>query len=204
MKMLFDFFPIIIFFAAYHLGGKDMVIATEAGIAATLLQVIIFWLRHRRFEKMHLITLALITVFGGITIMLGDSIYIKLKTTILEWVFALVFLGSQFFGKKNLVKRMMGAAVKAPDHVWKKLNYAWVTFFVVMGFLNLYVVYNFDDDVWLNFKTFGLLGMTVIFVILQSVYVATQGEAEFIEQQADANANDESNSADMAEQQGKE
>jgi hypothetical protein len=85
MKMLFDFFPIIIFFAAYHLGGKDMVIATEAGIAATVLQVTIFWIKNRRFEKMHLITLALISVFGGITIALDDAFYIKWKTTILEW-----------------------------------------------------------------------------------------------------------------------
>lgn len=203
MKMLFDFFPIIIFFASYHLFGKDMVIATEAGIAATVLQVALFWLRHRRFEKMHLITLALISVFGSITIMLGDSIYIKLKTTVLEWVFALTFLGSQFFGKKNLVERMMGVAVKAPEHIWRKLNYAWVVYFTCMGFLNLYIVYNFSDDIWLNFKTFGMLGMTILFVILQSVYVARHGDAEFIEQKAEAGANKVKSDAELAEQQGK-
>lgn len=181
MKMLFDFFPIVIFFAAFQLSGNDMVIATEAGIAATLLQVSLFWLKNRRFEKMHLITLGLITVFGGITIALGDPLYIKWKTTILEWVFALVFLGSQFVGERNLVKRMMGHAMNAPDHVWRKLNYAWVVFFVLMGFINLYVLYNFDDAVWVNFKTFGMLGMTIVFIILQGIYISRHGEAQMLD-----------------------
>ena len=132
---------------------------------------------------MHLITLALMSVFGGITIALEDPFYIKWKTTILEWVFALVFLGSQVFGKKNLVERMMGAAVRAPDSVWRTLNYACVVFFAAMGFLNLYVIYNFDDSTWVNFKTFGLLGLTIVFVILQSIYVTRHDETEFIEQQ---------------------
>lgn len=183
MKMLFDFFPIIIFFAAYHIGGKDMVIATEAGIAATVLQVAIFWLKNRRFEKMHLITLVLISVFGGITIALGDSFYIKWKTTILEWVFALVFLGSEFIGKHNLVKRMMGHAVNAPEYIWRRLNLAWVAFFAIMGFINLYVLYNYDDETWLNFKTFGMLGLTIVFILAQSIYIARHSETEMIDNQ---------------------
>lgn len=204
MKMLFDFFPIIVFFAAFKLSDNNMVIATEAGIAATVLQVAIFWLKHRRFEKMHLITLVLISVFGGITIALEDSFYIKWKTTILEWVFALVFLGSQYFGKRNLVERMMGAAIRAPAHVWKKLNYAWVVFFILMGFINLYVIYNFDDEAWVNFKTFGMLGMTIVFVILQSIYVTRHAETEFIEQDAAGKPDNKDSSSDLAEQQGKE
>lgn len=213
MKMLFDFFPIIVFFAVFQITSDDpsnttqaMVYATEAGIAATLLQVSIFWLRHRRFEKMHLITLVLISVFGGITIALEDSFYIKWKTTILEWVFALVFLGSQYFGKKNLVERMMGAAIMAPEHVWRILNYAWVVFFILMGFINLYVIYNFDDETWVNFKTFGMLGMTVVFVILQSIYVTRHAETEFIEQAKPATAedNEEKNASSVVEQQGKD
>ncbi len=206
MKMLFDFFPIIVFFAAYKLSDNNMVIATEAGIAATVLQVALFWLKHRRFEKMHLITLVLISVFGGITIALEDSFYIKWKTTILEWVFALVFLASQFFGKKNLVERMMGAAIRAPVHVWRKLNYAWVGFFILMGFINLYVIYNFDDETWVNFKTFGMLGMTIVFVILQSIYVTRHTETEFIEQ-AEVDKSEENGnppSASTVEQQGKD
>lgn len=195
MKMLFDYFPIIVFFATFKLFDNNMIIATESGIAASFLQVALFWLRYRRFEKMHLITFALISIFGGITIALDDPLYIKWKTTILEWVFALVFLGSQFFGKRNLVERMMGAAIKASDKVWRTLNYAWVVFFTTMGFLNLYVLYNFDDDTWVNFKFFGMLGLTVIFTILQGIYVMRHDEAEILEVKKESG---------ISEQEGKE
>ena len=188
MKMLFDYFPIIVFFAVFHifsdapadatdamvmaLTASGMIMATKAGIAAAFLQVALYWLKTRSYEKMHLISLGLIAVFGGITIALGDPLYIKWKTTILEWVFALVFLGSQYIGKKNLVERMMGHVMTAPDAIWKKLNIAWASFFVLMGFVNLYVIYNFSDKFWVNFKLFGMLGMTVIFVIAQGLFMA--------------------------------
>lgn len=181
MKMLFDYFPIIIFFAVFKLLTGDgsseavkeaMIMATKAGIAASFLQVALYWLKTRKFEKMHLISLALIAIFGSITIALDDPLYIKWKTTILEWVFALVFLGSQYIGEKNLVRRMMDKVMIAPDNIWKKLNYAWAGFFTLMGFVNLYVIYNFSDEFWVNFKLFGMLGMTLVFVIAQGLYMA--------------------------------
>jgi len=172
MKMLFDFFPIILFFATYKYFDNNIILATEVAIAATFLQVLLYWLKNRKFEKMHLITLGLISVFGGITIVLDNPFYIQLKTSILEWIFALVFLGSQYIGKKNLVSRMMGSAISAPDHIWKKLNFAWVGFFALMGFVNLYVVFNFSEEFWVDFKTFGMLGMTIVFVIAQGVFMA--------------------------------
>lgn len=181
MKMLFDYFPIIIFFVVFKLLTGDgssaevkeaMIMATKAGIAASFLQVGLYWLKTRKFEKMHLISLALIAIFGSITIALDDPLYIKWKTTILEWVFALVFIGSQYIGKKNLVERMMGHVMKAPDNVWKKLNFAWAGFFTAIGFINLYVIYNFSDEFWVNFKLFGMLGMTVVFVIAQGIFMA--------------------------------
>jgi len=182
MKMLFDYFPIIIFFAVFQIYTGDasnteatknaMILATKAGIAASFLQVILYWLKTRQFEKMHLISLGLIAVFGSITIALGDPLYIKWKTTILEWVFAIVFIGSQYIGKKNLVERMMGHVMKAPDNVWKQLNFAWAGFFIAMGFINLYVLYNFSDEFWVNFKLFGMLGMTIVFVIAQGLFMA--------------------------------
>jgi len=182
MKMLFDYFPIIIFFTVFQIYTGDasnseatkeaMILATKAGIAASFLQVILYWLKTHEFEKMHLISLGLIAVFGSITIALGDPLYIKWKTTILEWVFALVFLGSQYVGKKNLVERMMGHVMEAPDNIWKKLNIAWAGFFTAMGFINLYVIYNFSDEFWVNFKLFGMLGMTLVFVIAQGLFMA--------------------------------
>jgi len=182
MKMLFDYFPIIVFFAVFKfLTGDDssgevikeaMIMATKAGIAASFLQVVLYWIKTRKFEKMHLISLALIIVFGSITIALDDPLYIKWKTTILEWVFALVFLGSQYIGKKNLVHRMMGSVIEAPDNVWRNLNFAWAGFFTLMGFVNLYVIYNFSDAFWVDFKLFGMLGMTLVFVIAQGLFMA--------------------------------
>jgi intracellular septation protein len=179
--MLFDFFPIILFFAAFKLSGNDMIIATQVGIAATFLQVAIHWLKHRAFEKMHLITLVLISVFGGITIYLDNPLYIQWKTTILEWVFALAFLGSHYIGKDNFVKRMMGQAMTAPDDIWAKLNFAWVGFFTLMCFVNLYVIYNFSQDIWVNFKTFGMLGMTFVFIIAQGIVLSRYVNASNVE-----------------------
>ena len=170
MKMLFDFFPIILFFIAFK--TYDIYVATITAIVATFIQVTLFWLKHRRFEKMHVITLVLITVFGGITVYLQNPLYIKWKTTILEWVFALVFIASQYIGDRNIVERMMGSAISAPAHIWKKLNFAWAGFFTLVGFVNLYIIYNFDTDTWVDFKTFGMLGMTIVFVILQGVYMS--------------------------------
>ncbi len=170
MKMLFDFFPILLFFIAFK--TYDIYVATITAIVATFVQVILFWLKYRRFEKMHVITLVLISVFGGISVYLQNPLYIKLKTTILEWVFALVFIGSQYIGDRNIVERMMSSAMSAPAHIWKRLNFAWAGFFTLVGFVNLYVIYNFDTDTWVDFKTFGMLGMTIAFVILQGVFMA--------------------------------
>jgi len=190
MKMLFDFFPILLFFAAYKYFDNDMIIATQVGIGATFLQVTIHWIKHRAFEKMHLITLALITVFGGITIALDNPFYIQLKTTVLEWVFALAFLGSHYIGKDNFVKRMMGHAVTAPDDVWAKVNFLWVGFFVLMGFVNLYIVFNFSEDFWVNFKTFGMLGATFVFLIAQSLYLAKYVNSDVAEDEAEKKESD--------------
>ncbi len=170
MKFLFDFFPIILFFAAYKVYG--IYIATGVAIAASFVQVGLFWYRHRRFENMQLMGLALIAVFGGVTLLLHDEIFIKWKPTVLNWLLAAAFLGSQFIGGKSFVQRMMGAAVVLPDLVWRRLNLAWVIFFSALGAANLYVVYHFGTDIWVNFKLFGLMGLTFAFVIAQAVYIA--------------------------------
>ncbi|MCL4315691.1 MAG: septation protein A [Gammaproteobacteria bacterium] len=170
MKFLFDFFPIILFFAAYKAYG--IYIATGVAIAASFIQVGLFWHKHRRFENMQLISLGLIAVFGGVTLLLHDEIFIKWKPTVLNWLLAAAFLGSQFIGGKNFVQRMMGAAIVLPVVIWRRLNLAWVIFFAMLGAANLYVVYHFDTDTWVDFKLFGMLGLTFAFVIAQSLYIA--------------------------------
>lgn len=170
MKFLYDFFPILLFFIAYKFYG--IYVATATAIVATVAQVALFWLRHRRFEKMHLITLGIITVFGGATLILHDPVFIKWKPTIAYWLFAMAFLGSQFVGEKSLIERMMGHAIQTTHSVWTRLNLAWIVFFIAMGFVNLYVAYNYAEATWVNFKLFGLMGLTLVFVLGQGVVLA--------------------------------
>ena len=174
MKLLFDFLPIALFFLVYKLHDdphQGFIVATMVIIVATAVQVLIMWLRERRVEKMHIAVLAIVVIFGGITLALDNEIFFKWKPTIVNWLFALVFLGSEYIGRKNLVRRLMDSKVTLPDPVWTRLNVSWVLFFAVCGGLNLYVVYNFDTDTWVDFKFFGLMGLTLLFVLAQGVYM---------------------------------
>lgn len=175
MKFLFDFFPIILFFVVFNSYDDQMdgvIAATKVMIAASALQISLYWLKHRRFENMHLITLAMVAVLGGATIYFRNADFIKWKPTAVNWLFAIAFLASEFVGKKSLLKRMMDKNISLPEIVWSRLNYAWVVFFILMGVVNLYVAFNFSLDDWVDFKTFGMLGLTFAFVILQAFYMA--------------------------------
>lgn len=170
MQLLFDLFPVILFFAAFKLAG--IYVATGVAIAASIAQVAWVWLRRRRVEAMHLITLGLIVVLGGATLLLQDEMFIKWKPSVVNWLFAVVFLGSQFVGGKPLVRRFMESKVELPASVWTRLNLSWVAFFGLLGFANLFVVYRFDTETWVNFKLFGMMGLTVAFVLVQALYLA--------------------------------
>lgn len=170
MKLLFDFFPIFLFFVAFKL--FDIYVATAVAIAASSLQVGIAWLRTRKVEPMHLVTFAIIVVFGGLTLYLQDELFIKWKPTVINWLFGIVFLASHVVGEKTMIERMMGASLELPREVWARLNASWTTFFLLLGGINLFVVYRFDTATWVNFKLFGMMGLTLVFVILQSIYLA--------------------------------
>jgi len=170
MKLLFDLFPVLLFFIAYK--TYDIYTATAVIIVASAVQVGYVYLKYRRVEKMHIITLALVVILGGLTLILHDEAFIKWKPTIVNWGFALVFLGSHFIGQKPIVRRMMDQAIQLPDPIWLKLSWMWVGFFIFSGLLNLYVAYNFDTDTWVNFKLFGLMGLTLVFIIIQGLYVS--------------------------------
>ncbi|MCP5418192.1 MAG: septation protein A [Chromatiaceae bacterium] len=174
MKLLTDFLPIVLFFVAYQL--YDIYVATAVAIATSILQVGYFWLLRKQLEKMHLVTLGLLVIFGGLTLLLRDPLFIKWKPTVVNWLFATVFVGSQFIGKKPLVARVMGHAVDLPDAIWGRLNISWGLFFLVSGALNLYVAFNFSEAAWVNFKLFGMLALTVVFIILQSFYMARHAQ----------------------------
>jgi intracellular septation protein len=169
MKQLLEFIPIILFFIAYKF--YDIYVATAVVIVATIIQVGITWFKYKKVETMQWVTLGLILVMGGATIYLQNEQFIKWKLTIIEWLFGLAFIGSQFFGKKLLVERMMGASLELPAAIWKKLNLMWATFFISVGFLNIYVMKNFNTDDWVSFKTFGVPGLMIVFIVLQMVFI---------------------------------
>ena len=174
MKLLFDFLPILLFFVAYKMAG--IYVATAVAIAATIIQVGITWLRSRKLETMHMVSLGLIVVFGGATLWLQNPLFIMWKPTILYVLFGVAFLGSQFIGEKPLIERMMSSVLKAPPTIWQRLNLAWVLFFIASGVANIYVAYHFSEETWVNFKLFGLMGMTFVFIIGQGVYLARYAE----------------------------
>ena len=122
---------------------------------------------------MQIASLLLILVFGGATLYLRDETFVKWNPSVLNWLFAVAFFLSQFIGKKTIIERVMhSASIQLPKALWAKLNLAWVVFFVLLGFINLYVAFNFSTDVWVNFKVFGMLGITLVFVALQGAYLA--------------------------------
>lgn len=169
MKFLFDFFPILLFFIAFK--AYDIYVATAVAIVASIIQVGWIWLQKRKVEKMHIITLVMIVVLGGATLILQDETFIKWKPSVVNWAFGLAFIGSHFIGKKVIVQRMMEASVELPAHIWPRLNIAWAVFFIALGFANLYVAYNFNTDTWVNFKMFGMIGLTFVFIIGQAFFI---------------------------------
>ncbi len=170
MKFLTDLLPVILFFIAYQLFG--IYVATGVAIAAAFSQVAWSRWRHGRVENMHWVMLGLLVVFGGLTLLLRDPNFIKWKPTVVNWLFAAAFLGSGLFMKVSLLQRMMAHAITLPDVVWRRLNLAWVAFFTLMGVANLYVAFRFSEAVWVNFKLFGLMGLTLVFLIAQGFYLA--------------------------------
>ncbi|MDP3560941.1 MAG: septation protein A [Legionellaceae bacterium] len=169
MKLLFDFFPIVLFFICYKFFG--IYYATALAMAGSAIQVIFHRLKYQRYEKLHLISLGLILVLGGATLFFHNPWFIKWKPTGIYWLSSLVFLGSGYIGKKTIIQKMMEGNVSLPDKIWSRLNLAWALYFVFMGALNIYVAYYYDTDFWVNFKLFGGAGFMLIFVFLQAIYL---------------------------------
>jgi intracellular septation protein len=170
MKFLFDLFPVVLFFVAFKV--FDIYVATAAAIAASFLQI--GWLKwkRRKVDTMMWVTLIIIVVFGGATLALHDETFIKWKPTVLYWLFGIVIGGAEVLFRKNLIRAMLGEQVRLPDGVWTRLNWSWAGFFVFMGAANLYVAYHFSTDAWVNFKLFGGMGLMLLFVVLQALFLA--------------------------------
>lgn len=169
MKFLFDLFPVILFFIAFKFFG--IFTATAVAMLATIGQILYVKMRHGTVDKMLLISGVIITIFGGATLMLKDPQFIQWKPTILYWIMAAGILGAQAFFNKNPIRSLMEKQIRLPDTVWSKLNIAWAVLFLGLGFLNLYVAYHFSQDLWVDFKLFGITGIMFIFILLQTVYI---------------------------------
>jgi len=170
MKFLYDYFPVICFFIAYKFFG--IYVATAVAIGASFLQMGFFWLKNRSFEKLHVITFVLILTLGGITLIFHKPIFIQWKPSIIYWIFGAALLGSQFFSTTTLLQRMLNKKIELPPHVWRALNSSWAIFFIIMGFANLYVVYHYSTNTWVDFKLFGTLGLTILFAVVQAIYIS--------------------------------
>jgi intracellular septation protein len=205
MKLLFDLFPVILFFAAYSLGKRmpdtavglvsgllgavgaggqvsaelgPILFATAVAIVATIGQVGWLLARGKKVDRMLWISLAIIVVMGGATLLLRDPTFIKWKPTVLYWAFAGALLGAQVLFQRNLIRSMMEQQITLPDPVWTRLNLSWAAFFLLMGALNLYVAYHFSESTWVDFKLFGGMGLMFLFVLAQGLFISRHVQGE--------------------------
>ena len=169
MKLLLDFFPILLFFGAFKIWG--IFVATTVAIVATLLQLA--WMRYStgRTEPMQWLSLGVIVVFGGATLIAQDETFIKWKPTVLYWAMGGALLVGQVFFRRNWLQSLMKSQMALPDHAWRVMLWSWCGFFALMGVLNLWVAYHFDTDTWVNFKLFGGMGLMLVFVLAQAMYL---------------------------------
>ncbi|EEO26925.1 septation protein A [Oxalobacter paraformigenes] len=201
MKFLFDLFPVILFFGSYSWAKNHIVsaqaladrylsafvagpaipessvpilLATALAIVASALQIVYLFLRKKKIEATLWVSLVVITVFGGATIYFGSEEFIKWKPTVLYWLFGGALLLANLLFRKNLIRAMMEKKIQLPDPVWQRLNMAWIAFFAFMGVLNLYVAFwgGFETSTWVSFKLFGGMGLMLVFIIGQSVYLS--------------------------------
>ena len=170
MKLLFDVFPVLLFFITFKLYG--IFAATAVAIGASIGQIGWLWLRGRKIDRMLWVSVAIITIFGGATLLFANETFIKWKPTVLYWVFAASLIVASLGFRKNLVRSMMESQMSLPDRIWDRLQASWIAFFIVMGVLNLYVAYNFSTDAWVNFKLFGGIGLMLVFVLFQALLLA--------------------------------
>ena len=185
MQLFVDYLPILFFFGAYFY--QDIYFAT---VVLMVVMPVVFglqWLITRKVNKIYLASTLLVIVLGGMTLALRNPLFLYWKPTVLNWVIAIVFFGSQFIGDKPIVQRMLGSAAKLADEQWRRLNLLWVGFFFVVGVVNLYVAYTFSEPTWVRFKLFGMLGLTIVFVIIQTIWLSIMmNKAETAEQDVES------------------
>jgi len=169
MQLLVDYIPIVAFILAYFY--KDIFFATGVLMAVMPVVLVLQWLLTKKINKIYAASTVLVLVLGGATLAFRNPTFLYWKPTVLNWLIAIVFLGSQWIGEKTIVQRMLGTAAELSPNQWIRLNQMWVVFFTIVGGINLYVAYNFSEAFWVKFKLFGMLGITLVFVVIQSIWL---------------------------------
>ena len=175
MKFLFDFFPAVAFLVALFIPEnreEGIYLATKVIIVTSFLQIIVSWFFTRRIEKQYVLIFLVVLVLGSATLFLHDARFIKWKPTIVFWLFSLVCLGSEFIGKSNIPERLMQNMFDAPASVWLRVNISLITFFIVLGLVNIYVAYNYTTETWAFFKVFGIMGINFVFILGLVLYLS--------------------------------
>lgn len=170
MQLFVDFLPILIFFGAYF--HKGIYFATAVLMAVMPIVMLGQWIITKKLNRIYAASTALVLILGGATLLLRNPLFLFWKPTVLYWAIGLAYLGSQFIGEKNFIERLLGGAAELSEQQWRRLNQAWVVFFLVVGGINIYVAYAFDEATWVKFKLFGMLGLMLTFVIGQSIWLA--------------------------------
>jgi intracellular septation protein len=184
MKQLLELVPIALFFIVYNMKGDTITIgtwehqidgiltATAVLMVATVIQVIITYILTRELEKRLIWLMLAVLGFGGLTLVYRDGAFIQWKPTIFNWGMAVVFAGSQFIGKKNVMERLLGSQIHLPRRLWSRLNLLWITNFIIVGGLNLLVAFNYSEETWVSYKLYSAIGFTLLLTLITAVIIA--------------------------------
>jgi intracellular septation protein len=186
MRQFIEFIPIM-FFVVVYFTTKDIYLATGVLMVGVCAQIGIEYFRDRKVSKQTQVVFAVVMLAGGATLILQDELFIKWKPTIVNWLFSVVLLTSQFFGKDNLLKKMLGEHLTLPDHVWRNLGFGWALGFFIAGGLNLVVAYGFSTDIWVTYKLVGGFGLTLVYMIITITYLVKGGYIEETDENVDKN-----------------
>ena len=169
-KMINDFLPVVVFFIIYK--AYDIYYATASLIIITVAQVFYEIIFNKKIPKMQIVVAILVIVFGGATLYFHNDEFIKWKVSIINWLMGIAFIINTYFMKETFIEKLMKNSLSMDIKNWKFLNNLWGIFFIFLGILNIIIAMFCSTDVWVNFKVFGILGLTFLFVIVQSIYIS--------------------------------
>ncbi|NND64760.1 MAG: septation protein A [Gammaproteobacteria bacterium] len=184
MKALLDLIPVVAFFTTYFAFSKDFYLATIVLIIAMMVQMIYMWIKGEKIGPMYWVSIALVLLLGGITVVLKDEIFLKWKVTVANLLLASILIIGDRVAPKPILQYLMGTHMQLPKTIWHQLAWWWAGFFIFLALVNLYVVYNFSTEVWVNFKLFGVFGLLFVFAIVQSIWLNAKLPPELRDQLA--------------------